>query len=55
MSSWWDCMQRWNSAWDGAMPWPMFLPMLWPIVVIGSIIVLVMLLMRGGRTEPQAV
>jgi uncharacterized membrane protein len=55
MSSWWDCIQRWNSAWDGAMPWPMFLPMLWPIVVIGSIIVLVMLLMRGRRTEPPAV
>jgi putative membrane protein len=33
------------------MPWPMFLPMLWPIVMIGGIIVLVMLLMRGGRTE----
>ena len=33
------------------MPWPMLLPMLWPIVMIGGIVVLVMLLMRGGRTE----
>ena len=44
--SWWDCM-RW---WDGTMPWPMFLPMLWPIVVIGAIIAVVVLLMRGGKT-----
>jgi uncharacterized membrane protein len=44
-------MQRWNSAWDSAMPWPMFLPMFWPIVMIGGIIVLVMLLRHGGRTE----
>src|SRR5215471_6106481 len=51
MWSWWDCMQWWNSAWDSAMPWPMFLPMIWPILMIGGIIVLVMLLMRGGRTE----
>jgi putative membrane protein len=29
----------------------MFLPMLWPIVMIGGIVVLVMILMRGGRTE----
>jgi putative membrane protein len=33
------------------MPWSMFLPMLWPILMIGGIVVLVMLLMRGGRTE----
>jgi len=33
------------------MPWQMFLPMLWPILMIGGIIVLVMLLMRGGRIE----
>ena len=52
MWSWWDCMQWWNSATDGTVPWLMFLPtMLWPIVVIGGIVVLVMLLMRGGRTE----
>ena len=51
MWSWWDCMQWWSGAWDSAMPWPMFLPMLWPILMIGGIIVLVMLLMRGGRTE----
>jgi putative membrane protein len=44
-------MQWWNSAWDSTMPWPMFLPMLWPIVMIGGIVVLVILLMRGGRTE----
>jgi putative membrane protein len=46
-------MQWWNSAWDGTMPWPMFLPMLWPILMIGGIIVLVMLLLRGGRTETR--
>ena len=51
MWSWWDCMQWWSGAWDSAMPWPMFLPMLWPILMIGGIIVLVMLLMRGGRAE----
>jgi len=44
-------MQWWNSAWDGATPWPMFLPMLWPLVMFGGVIVLVMLLFRGGRTE----
>ena len=49
---WWDCIQWWNSAWDSAVPpWPMFLPMLWPIVMIGGVIVLVMLLLRGDRTE----
>jgi putative membrane protein len=37
--------------WDSAMAWPMFLRMLWPIVMIGGIIVLVMLLTRSGRTE----
>ena len=31
------------------MPWLMFLPMLWPIVVIGAIIFVVMLLIRDGR------
>ena len=52
MWSWWDCMQWWNSVGDGSVPWPMFLPMmLWPIVVIGGIVALVMLLMRGARTE----
>ena len=51
MWSWWDCMQWRNSTWDGTMPWPMFLPMLWPILMIGGIIVLAMLLLRGGRTE----
>jgi putative membrane protein len=44
-------MQWWNSAWDSATPWPMFLPMLGPIVMIGGVIVLVMLLLRSGRTE----
>jgi putative membrane protein len=51
MWSWWDCMRWWDSAaWDGTTPWFRFLPMLGPIL-IGGIIVLVMLLMRGGRTE----
>jgi putative membrane protein len=55
MWSWWDCMQWWNSAGDGTVPWPMFLPMmLWPIVVIGGIIAFAVLLMRGGRTEPSS-
>jgi putative membrane protein len=45
-------MQWWNSAWDSVMPWPMFLPMmLWPIVVIGGFVALVVLLLRGKRTE----
>lgn len=45
---WWE--SAWTSnAWDGAMPWSMFLPMLWLIVVIGAIIVMVMLLIRHGR------
>lgn len=43
---WWD-----SAAWDGTTPWLMFLPMLWPIVMIGCIVVLVMLLMRCGTTE----
>ena len=51
MWSWWDCMQWWNSAWDSATPWPMFLPILLPVVMIGGVIVLVMLLLRGRRTE----
>jgi putative membrane protein len=55
MWSWWDCVRwresAWNSnAWDGAMPWLMFLPMLWPILVIGAIILVVMFLIRDGRT-----
>jgi len=37
------------------MPWPMFLPMLWPIVMIAGVIVLVILLMRRGRTETPAI
>ena len=54
-SSWWDCMRWWESAWssnawDGTMPWLMFLPMLWPIVVIGAIIFMVMFLIRDRRT-----
>ena len=44
---WWD-----SGAWDGTMPWLTFLPMmLWPILVIGGIIAVVMLLMRGGKAE----
>ena len=52
MSSWWDCMQWWNAVSDGTVSWLIFLPMmLWPIVVIGGIIALVVLLSRRGRTE----
>jgi len=51
MWSWWDCLQWWNNASDSAPRWWMFLPMLWPLVMIGGIVVLVMLLMRSGRTE----
>jgi putative membrane protein len=43
-------MRWWDSTWDGTMPWQMFLPMLWPIVVIGAIIAAVVLLMRGVKT-----
>jgi putative membrane protein len=32
------------------MPWLMLPPMLWPIVVIGVVIVVAMLLIRDGRT-----
>ena len=54
MWSWWDCMRWWESAWssnawDDTMPWLMFLPMLWPIVVIGAIIFVVLLLLRDGK------
>ena len=34
------------------MPWLMFLPMLWPIVVIGAIIFVVMLLIRDRSKPP---
>ena len=34
-----------------AMPWLMFLPMLWPILVIGIIIFVAMLLIRDGSTR----
>jgi putative membrane protein len=46
---WWE--SAWSSnAWDGTMPWLMFLPMLWPIVVIGAIIFAAMLVIRDVRT-----
>ena len=54
MWSWWDCMRWWESsgAWDGTTSWLMFMPMmLWPVVVIGGIALLVVLLVRGGRSE----
>jgi putative membrane protein len=47
-------MQWWNSAWDGAISWPVFLPMLWPIVIIGIITAAVMLIMHRGRTETRS-
>jgi hypothetical protein len=54
MWSWWDCAQWWNGVGDGTVPWLMFLPMmLWPIVVIGSILTLVVLLMRGAKTDAR--
>jgi hypothetical protein len=54
MWSWWDCMQWWNSSWDSVTPWPMFLPMLWPIVMIGGVTVLVMLLLRRDTADLAA-
>jgi len=54
MWTWWDCMRWWdNGAWDGTMSWLMFLPMLWPIVMIGGVIGVVMLLLRSGKTDTQ--
>jgi len=52
--SWWDCMQWWTGASDGSVSWAaMFLPMmLWPVVVIGGIVALVVLLLRSGNTAP---
>ena len=44
-------MRWWDSAWDSTIPWAMFLPMLWPIVMIGVLAAVVMLIMRSGRTE----
>ena len=32
------------------MPWPMLLSMLWPILVIGTSVFLVVLVMRDART-----
>ena len=46
---WWESAWSGN-AWDGAMPWLMFLPMLWPILVIGATVLLVVLVLRGART-----
>jgi len=46
---WWE--SAWGSnAWDGTLPWPMFLPMLWPILMIGATVFLVVLVLRGART-----
>jgi putative membrane protein len=53
---WWD--SAWSSnGWDGTIPWLMFVPMLWPIVVIGAIVFVVVLLVRdrrasAGRRDP---
>jgi len=49
--SWWDCMRWWDSAWDGTVSWPMFLPMLSPIVIVGVLAAAVMLMMRSGRKD----
>ena len=39
---WWET--AWGSnAWDGATPWLIFLPMLWPIMMIGGITLVVIL------------
>ena len=60
MWSWWDCMRWWESAWnsgvwDSSAPSLMFLPMmLWPIIVIGIVVALLVLLVRSGRTETEA-
>lgn len=57
MWSWWDCMRLWESAWnsglsDSSFSWIMFLPMMvWPLAVIGGIALLVILLVRNGRSE----
>jgi putative membrane protein len=48
------CDSAWSSnAWDGTMPWMVFLPMLWPLAVIGAIIFVVILLIRDGRTPTR--
>ena len=45
-------MHWWNSAADGSVSWLPFMPMmLWPFVVIGGIVALVVLLLRSGRSE----
>ena len=49
---WWESAWSGN-AWDGAMPWLMFLPMLWPVVVTGAVIFVVILLIRDGRTPTR--
>jgi putative membrane protein len=47
---WWD--SAWSSnGWDGTIPWLMFVPMLWPIVVIGAIVFVVVLLVRDRRAS----
>ena len=33
------------------MPWVMFWPMFWPVVMIGLVIIALVLMVRGGRTE----
>jgi putative membrane protein len=49
-------MQWWNAASDSSVSWLMFLPrMVWPILVIGGIVALMLVLSRSsGRTEPPA-
>jgi uncharacterized membrane protein len=54
MWSWWDCMRWWDAsgAWDGTTSWLMVLPMmLWPILIVGGVIAVAVLLVRGARTD----
>ena len=52
MWSWWDCIQWWNAGSDGLSWAAMLLPMmLWPVVVIGGVIALLVMLIRSGRME----
>ena len=49
---WWESAWSGN-AWDSTLPWPILVPMLWPTVVIAATVLLVVLLIRGGRTVKE--